>query len=271
MNASPSPAREPDVPKNPVLKILGVEIPLPQWAVSILAIVAIVFVPLFLVISAKHMGEDDKITKELNQKTDSLNQVKTALEKSKEDLVKMNDRYAEISKHSKETADEFHRDAKLVVLHYPSDGCISVHYAGTEPQWIKVPSVSSPQSPAPGAIDGGVISELRVPGDHVSFGGKINVSSSLRLTKPRLAMISLKSPLDGEPGFTPVQATRGRCQNPHPGQFSSWSGTKQGCWLQVWRRWSDGCTHYQWFNSCSSSWDSDPSGRPRVYWTRCTH
>jgi hypothetical protein len=271
MNASPSLAREPDGPKNSVLKIFGAEIPLPPWAVSIVAVVAIVFVPVFLVVSVKHMGEDDKVTKELNQKNDNLNKVKAELAKSKDDLVKMNDRYGEISKHSKENAEEFHRDPKLVVLHYPSDGCISVRYAGTETQWIKPPSGSSPQSPAPGAIDGGVSSELRAPGDRVPYGGKANVNSSHRLTQPGLAAISLSYPIDGELGFRPVQATRGRCQNPHPGQFSSWNGTKQGCWLQVWRRWSDGCTHYQWFNSCSSSWDSDQSGRPRVYWTRCTH
>lgn len=67
------------------------------------------------------------------------------------------------------------------------------------------------------------------------------------------------------------QACRGRCLDPHPGQFRSWYGQRNGCWVQVWRQWPEGCTHYQMFNSCQNQWDVHPNGQPRVHWTCCVH
>lgn len=57
----------------------------------------------------------------------------------------------------------------------------------------------------------------------------------------------------------------GRCWNPHPGPFRSWNGMQNGCLIQVWRQWQDGCTHFQWFNTCYNVWD------PQIYWTYCIH
>lgn len=63
----------------------------------------------------------------------------------------------------------------------------------------------------------------------------------------------------------------GRCIDPHPGQFRSWSGDRNGCWVAVHRQWQDGCTHYQWYNACYNYWDTHPNGAPKVYWTQCVH
>ena len=87
------------------------------------------------------------------------------------------------------------------------------------------------------------------------------------------------SDLDGDNDFTPnllnatVQSSgcRRRCLDPHPGAFRSWYGQQNGCWIQVWRSWPEGCQHYQWFNSCNGYWDSYPNGAPRVYWNCCVH
>src|SRR5271166_1050111 len=57
----------------------------------------------------------------------------------------------------------------------------------------------------------------------------------------------------------------GRCWNPHPGPFRSWNGAQNGCLIQVWRQFQDGCTHFQWFNTCYNVWD------PQIYWTYCIH
>lgn len=57
----------------------------------------------------------------------------------------------------------------------------------------------------------------------------------------------------------------GRCSNPHPGPFRSWNGMQNGCLIQTWRQWQDGCTHFQWFNTCYNVWD------PQIYWTYCVH
>jgi len=70
---------------------------------------------------------------------------------------------------------------------------------------------------------------------------------------------------------TQAPSCRGRCLDPHPGQFRQWSGQQNGCWVQVWRGWPEGCQHYQWYNSCNGYWDSYPNGAPKVYWSCCVH
>ena len=59
----------------------------------------------------------------------------------------------------------------------------------------------------------------------------------------------------------------GRCWGPgaHPGQFTWWYGQANGCWVQLWRQWPDGCTHYQLFNTCGNYFD------PQIHWTCCVH
>ena len=63
----------------------------------------------------------------------------------------------------------------------------------------------------------------------------------------------------------------GRCWDPHPGPFRFWYGQQNGCWVQVWRSWQEGCQHYQWYNSCNGYWDLHPNGAPKVNWTCCVH
>jgi len=70
---------------------------------------------------------------------------------------------------------------------------------------------------------------------------------------------------------TQVPACRGRCLNPHPNQYRTWYGQQNGCFVQVWRGWPEGCQHYQWYNSCNGYWDVNPDGSARVYWTCCVH
>jgi hypothetical protein len=71
----------------------------------------------------------------------------------------------------------------------------------------------------------------------------------------------------------PLEAQRcgGKCLNPHPYQFKSWYGQANGCWVQVWRQWTDGCTHYQSYDKCHNVWDLNPDRTPRVNWTCCVH
>jgi hypothetical protein len=68
-----------------------------------------------------------------------------------------------------------------------------------------------------------------------------------------------------------VQTCGRRCLDPHPGEFRYWNGQQNGCWIQVWRAWPEGCRHFQWYNSCNGYWDSYPNGAPRVYWDCCVH
>lgn len=63
----------------------------------------------------------------------------------------------------------------------------------------------------------------------------------------------------------------GQCLNPHPGELRSWYGQENGCRVEVWRQWPDGCMHSQWYNKCTGDWDVDPQGQPQVTWTCCVH
>lgn len=63
----------------------------------------------------------------------------------------------------------------------------------------------------------------------------------------------------------------GRCWNPHPGEFKTWYGDRDGEWIQVWRQWPDGCKHVQMFNTVRGVWDTNRDGTPKVTWTSCVH
>lgn len=69
----------------------------------------------------------------------------------------------------------------------------------------------------------------------------------------------------------PVVEARGRCLNPHYGQFTSWYGERRGDWIQVYRQWPDRCQHFQWYDAPHNYWDSNPDGTPKVTWTNCSH
>jgi hypothetical protein len=71
--------------------------------------------------------------------------------------------------------------------------------------------------------------------------------------------------------LTATVHAQGRCQNPHPGEFQTSYGNKNGCWVEVVRRWSDGCEHVQMLNTCSGAWDANADGSPRLRWTQCRH
>jgi hypothetical protein len=71
--------------------------------------------------------------------------------------------------------------------------------------------------------------------------------------------------------FTATLYAQGRCQDPHPGDFKTSYGNRNGCWVEVVRRWPDGCAHVQMLNTCSGSWDANADGSPRVRWTHCRH
>jgi hypothetical protein len=68
-----------------------------------------------------------------------------------------------------------------------------------------------------------------------------------------------------------IRVQGGSCRNPHPGNFSVRSEQVDKCSVKVWRTFSDGCVHYQYFNPCAGTWDVNSDGSPHVVWTRCVH
>jgi hypothetical protein len=70
----------------------------------------------------------------------------------------------------------------------------------------------------------------------------------------------------------PALEAQGRCVGGmHAGPFTTEYGTRDGCWVQVFRTFEDGCRHYQMFNSCGGFWDTNPDGSPKISWTHCAH
>lgn len=70
----------------------------------------------------------------------------------------------------------------------------------------------------------------------------------------------------------PTLQAQGRCiGGMHAGPFTTHYGTRDRCWVQVFRTFEDGCRHYQMFNSCGGFWDTNPDGSPKISWTHCVH
>ena len=170
-----------------------------------------------------------------------LDKAKHDLQSAQDNLRNARDDYEEYVRHTSETGDEFHREKNLTVKYYASDGCIYVLRASSG-QWLRDASKPAPAGHSPGEVKAAALDRL-----------------------PAAPLIPVL--------YRPAeeQQQRGGCLNPHPGKYQSSDGQRKGCWLQVWRRWPDGCTHYQWFNTCASTWELNPQGQPAVHWTECRH
>jgi hypothetical protein len=185
----------------------------------------------------------------------------------------------------------------LGLTHF-KDGCVEVTRTFSDNStsvWFDVDrdNFAVGSQAAPGAVSGGQARENQqkldtpgtAPAPPKNGPGVPSPLSSNGVRDPNLAAASLLE-LDQFDPLTaafrnqqPMQSSErtvagcsGRCLNPHPDPagFRFWYGQANGCWVQVWRQWPDGCTHYQWFNTCNNSWDGDASGRG-VYWTCCVH
>jgi hypothetical protein len=162
-----------------------------------------------------------------------------------------------------------HHDSHGDVLatYFDSDGCIAIARPGGPalpylpgPQatleWSLGPSKKPASSPPPPGLVGSAPTTASLGRGDLSDRP---VSGSARQSQhaPELRLTALE---DGPPPLQQVQAS---CLNPHPWAFQSWWGKAVGCWVPQYRRWNDGCTHYQMYNSCSGQWD------PRINWTFC--
>lgn len=157
-------------------------------------------------------------------------------------------------------------DGKILATYF-SDGCIAIQRPGdplpylTQPEahveWSLAPS-RRPSSQAPEKITAEPIWGLIFgrAGQHGVPGSDLPRAAT---DDPVLAAEVVSFPSDDGP-LRPVQVG---CLNPHPWAFQGSWGPANGCWVPFWRRWNDGCTHYQMYNTCSGQWD------PAVHWTFC--
>ena len=216
------------------VEVLGLKIPLPSWAVTPVAVLAVIAAGIFLYLN---LGSNET----LRRTQADLQKAKSDLQIAQDSLRSARDDYDEYVRHTSEGGDEFHHEPGLTVKYYKSDGCIYVLRASSG-QWLRDLSKRAPGGKSP---------------------GDVRAALSAGIQPVRLVPVVYRPGEELTPG--------GGCLNPHPGKYQSSDGQRKGCWLQVWRRWPDGCTHYQWFDTCASTWELDRSGQPAVHWTVCRH
>jgi hypothetical protein len=107
------------------------------------------------------------------------------------------------------------------------------------------------------------------------IGGRLLTKLVLDLDRLSHLQVDAHTPARENPltrALMPALSAEGHCQaGVHAGQFTTEFGARDGCWVQVWRTFEDGCRHYQMFNSCNGYWDTNPDGSPKVSWTHCVH
>jgi hypothetical protein len=145
-----------------------------------------------------------------------------------------------------------------VAVYFESDGCIGIARPGQAPsiylptqmnyEWSLGPSrrpTGKPPQP-PRKLDG----MREVPSDSV-----LKQAATLSPAPLIHVHLSLSAILAPDP--------QGSCLNPHPGNFQGSWGAANGCWAPFYRRFNDGCAHYQMYNACQGYWD------PQIHWTYC--
>jgi len=161
-----------------------------------------------------------------------------------------------------------HKDkgGETVATFFDSDGCIAIARPG-----VPLPYLPQPQPTLEWSLGPGRRPPSKAPTEALPLGA---ATAPALPPAPTASDASARDPMlaargvDGDvkapskPRLIRVQAS---CwsNGPHPWPFTTWWGPANGCWAPFYRRWNDGCTHYQMFNTCIGQWD------PRIYWTFC--
>ena len=135
--------------------------------------------------------------------------------------------------------------------YYQTDKCmyiVRMVNGFSTPQWNRFPTFQNAQ-PATGSLSPSKVSGLS--GRQNTFGGALF---------PTVEAAPPPHPVD-RPESQQVQSG---CLNPHPWPFQWWWGKPADqCWSPLYRKWKDGCLHYQWYNRCANAWD------PVINWVTC--
>jgi hypothetical protein len=220
-NGKKGPGPAPEIPaRTMTFKALGVECPLPGWALAPLALIVVLALAAYL-----------------------AQQFVLPLLTRLKDLDAYEAEKNEAYKHSLEQPLALAANGpELRINYFKSDGCLQVVRGGTQAQWLVSPPLVH-RDPAPGRL----------------------------AERPAIGALPWETPAEAQPPAAgPVPVPR-NCLSPHPGTFTQSTGGRRGCWQQELRRWPDGCQHYQWFDACHRTWDVNPDGSARVYWTVCKH
>lgn len=261
---------EPNLKPDPVTKDSFLGVPLKGWAVAALSLLAVCAAGAHYAIRLYGEWQEQKtkleqantLAKTSTEERNKLSAINDVTSKNT-DLIT-----AEIKKHKTDHSGHqfpMHTDSmgNTIATYFESDGCISIVRPGQKLPYLDHPEDYVEWSLGPGLKPNTPGPELPGPPAAASADGKSPTAS--REAKSR----SLQTALDGynsdsrvlgRPRLLKAQAG---CLNPHPWPFQSWWGSANGCFAPLYRKWNDGCTHYQMYNSCSGQWD------PKIFWTYC--
>lgn len=264
-NVGPTP-QDPD--KYPEAKLDGpggftLTLPLPKWAVGLLAAILI----LALVLGSAYWGYT-KFSGSMLIPQEDANDYK---ETTKHDLE------PDDTKESQEIT--FHDGVKVTLRHFHTDGCVEVLRTSqalvTDKHWLRdLRRIAPPPTSAATPYENHGRAVSAGNGLLLPFSVGMPIATVSFFPTDFLLPPTTSGLLQGlNPRLTPTGGAppAGGCINPHPGQFQTWNGAVNGCWTQVWRHFEDGCTHYQWYNRCYNVWDTNPDGSAKVFWTYCVH
>jgi hypothetical protein len=255
MGNAPNPESQSDAPKESFLKI-----PLKGWAVATISLIAVCAALAHYSIGIYGEWQDQK-----NKAEDATNQKDRAnIEKDRlESLNQITSRNTnlvtqEMKKHeSDNSGHQFHLDnaGKTIATYFESDGCIIISRPGKKLPYLDHPGDRVEVSLGP---------SLTVPSDPSVAAPPVRLEqadpSAIGKSSTKTKETIRQQSRINRPRLLKVQAG---CLNPHPWPFQSWWGPANGCFAPLYRKWNDGCTHYQFYNSCNGQWD------PRIFWTVC--
>lgn len=248
---------EPSEKKYTHFEAWGVKIPLPRWAILGIGFLAIIGSGASVYFNTFGARPAQSSTQMSILDPSAAPQAPPCTKLAKAD----DDQYVEWKKHRGQkpitkTVQLSSEVGAVQIEFFVYDGCLHIlRSLPGNPQsfdvWIPNTSFADP---APGKIDKSTLSRVTDQTDGFGLGEAQMLPASFNLAAASMALA---------PQDTCIR------DRPHPGEFQSKNGEQRGCWLQIWRTWEDGCTHYQWYNTCNGYWDSEPNGAPRVYWTSC--
>jgi hypothetical protein len=255
------------VPAGKTVKILGMDVPVQPWALACMSLVAVLVVTCLGGIYVwKNWKEAKAQIDTLATQNKTLDAEKKPLEKVKKDSEQATRaKNNEYKVHFKEKGSTLSALNGLVTItSYPSDGCILISRKDVNPyndpidQWILSPLKASKSEPPDTAATPATFSNRRPPSG-IPERAPAEPPAQLRSAALELSIRKDLGQVDRR--LMPVQTTN--CLNPHPGSFQSSWGAANGCWVPFFRKWPDGCNHYQWYNSCSGYWDRG------IHWNFC--
>jgi hypothetical protein len=238
-------------------------IPLTGWAIFAVSVIVVVFVAGHFTIKLY-----DEWQHALQDKNQIAGQAKKAAAINEDTSSYSNAVTKEMEIHKHDGSGHqisLHTDqaGKTIATFFDSDGCIAISRPG-----VTLPYLPQPQATLLWVLGPSKMPPAKAPSEALPVGASnIAVPAAVPTAASdfRQAAVSEVISDRGQGSASELLRIQVGCwtNGPHPWPFTTWWGPANGCWAAFYRRWNDGCTHYQMYNTCTGQWD------PRITWISC--